>query len=267
MIGNLIMNITVMEQLMDLEAYFRRIGYEGTHIPTLETLRGLHRAHLRAVPFENLDISLGRRIRLDKESLFHKLVHQRRGGFCYEQNGLFAMVLRELGFDVTLLEARVVTGTGGFGIPFDHLALMVQLDERWLVDVGFGDSFLEPLRLDSTREQVQDGKTYRVLHDGVQGIFSSLASGAEGDFQPEYQFFLQPRQLSDFAVGCDYHQTAPESPFTQKRVCTLATPNGRITLSNTRLIFTENGSRRERFLKDEDEVHDALATYFGVSLA
>lgn len=264
MIGNLTVHITVLEQLMDINAYFQRIGYEGAHTPTLETLRALHRAHMLAVPFENLDIHLGRPIRLDKESLFEKLVRRRRGGFCYEQNGLFALVLRELGFDVTLMEARVTSADGSFGIPFDHLALRVQLEERWLVDVGFGDSFLEPLRLDTPREQYQNGSCYLVTHDGVQGVYSRCDE--KGELQPEYQFFLQPRELSDFLLACDYHQTSPDSPFTNKRVCSLATPQGRITLSDYRLIVRENGSRSERLLGGEDEITEILGTHFGVTL-
>ncbi len=262
MIGNLTVNITVLEQLMDINAYFHRIGYEGSHQPTLETLRALHKAHMMAVPFENLDIHLGRPIKLDKDSLFEKLVYRRRGGFCYEQNGLFALVLRELGFDVTLMEARVSRADGSFGIPFDHLALRVQLEERWLVDVGFGDSFLEPLRLDFPREQYQNGEGYFVVHDGVQGVYSRCDKN--GHPQPEYQFFLQPRELYDFLPGCEYHQTSPESSFTRKRVCSLATPEGRLTLSDYRLIKREGSLRQERLLESEEEIADVLETHFDI---
>lgn len=264
MIGNLIINISAMEQLMDIDAYFQRIRYTGGHTPTLETLKAVHRAHMMAVPFENLDIHLGRRILLDKDSLFNKLVYRQRGGFCYEQNGLFAMILRELGYDVTLLEARVVTKEGNFGIPFDHLALMVQLEERWLVDVGFGDSFLEPVRLDSTREQFQDGKAYFVAHDGVQGIYSE--ADEKGELQPQYQFFLEPRQLSDFEGGCHYHQTSPDSHFTHKKVCSLATADGRVTLRDDRLILSQHGKQTERAIHNEDEWHTALHKYFDIAL-
>src|SRR5262245_27861823 len=126
-----------------IDAYLGRIGYTGSRAPTLEVLRALHRAHLYAVPFENLDIHAGRRIVLDQDALFQKVVTHRRGGFCYELNGLFAALLRKLGFDVTLLSGRV-HNDGGFGPEYDHMTLLVKLDGRWLADVGFGSSFHDP---------------------------------------------------------------------------------------------------------------------------
>jgi N-hydroxyarylamine O-acetyltransferase len=248
---------------MNLFAYFSRIGYTGPRDPSLATLSALHRAHLFAVPFENLDIHLGRRIDLDEEAIFEKIVARRRGGFCYEQNGLFAAVLRALGFEVTLLEARVSRGDGTFGIRFDHLTLVVQLADRWLADVGFGDSFLDPLRLDDPGDQTQENGTFRVRHDGTQGVYARRVDGAWRD---EYQFFLTPRQLADFAPGCHYHQTSPLSSFTRKRVCSLAAPEGRITLSDRKLITTRNGQRDERDLPDEDAFHAALREHFGIEL-
>src|SRR5215213_6707253 len=135
---------------MDVQAYLRRINYRGELAPTVATLRELHRAHLLAVPFENLDIHLGRAILLDQDALFDKIVTRRRGGFCYELNGLFALLLRELGFEVTLLSAGVARAGGGFGPEFDHLTLLVKVPSAeamalylpsasWLADVGFGD--------------------------------------------------------------------------------------------------------------------------------
>jgi N-hydroxyarylamine O-acetyltransferase len=215
------------------------------------------------VPFENLDIHLGRRIELDEEAIFEKIVMRRRGGFCYEHNGLFAAVLRALGFEVTLLEARVSRGDGTFGIPFDHLTLAVQLADRWLADVGFGDSFLEPLRLDDPDDQTQGNGTFRVRHDDTQGVY---ARRVDGEWRDQYQFFLAPRTLSDFAPGCHYHQTSPLTSFTQKRVCSLATPEGRITLSDRKLITTRNGRRDERDLPDEDAFRAALREHFGIEL-
>jgi N-hydroxyarylamine O-acetyltransferase len=249
---------------MNLDAYCDRIRYTGPRAPTLATLRGLHRAHLLAVPFENLDIHLGRPIILDEDRLFDKIVTRRRGGFCYEQNGLFAAVLRALGFDVTLMEARVSRGDGTFGIPFDHLTLCVTLDERWLADVGFGDSFLEPLRLDDPGEQVQGREAFRVQHDGEQGLYSRRTP--EGEWRAEYRFFLRPRQLADFAAGCHYHQASPLTTFTQKRVCSLATQDGRITLSGLKLITTRNGQRDERLLPGEEEFRAALREHFNIDL-
>ncbi|MFB3065782.1 MAG: arylamine N-acetyltransferase, partial [Planctomycetota bacterium] len=141
---------------MDVEALLRRIGYEGARDPNADVLQALHRAFVLSVPFENLDIHLGRPIVLDEAALFDKIVKRRRGGFCYEMNGLFAALLRALGFDVTLLSARVVGTDGKAGPEFDHLVLLVPLSERRLADVGFGDVFVHPLRLDASGEQPDD---------------------------------------------------------------------------------------------------------------
>jgi N-hydroxyarylamine O-acetyltransferase len=230
----------------------------------LETLRALHYAHLLSVPFENLDIHLKRPILLDERRLFDKLVSQRRGGFCYEQNGLFAAVLRQMGYDVTLLEARVQAQDWASGTPFDHLTLVVQMEERWLVDVGFGDSFLEPLRFDVETPQTQANGGFRVKHDGVEGIHARQTP--DGDWQDEYRFRLEAHDLQDFGVGCDYHQTSPNSHFTRQRVCSRATPQGRITLTDRRLIFTENGERREYAVEREAEFQRHLQTHFGIVL-
>jgi len=130
--------------MIDIAAYLQRIGYAGSATPDLDTLHRLQQAHLLTVPFENLDIALGRSIILDEATLLHKIVDHRRGGFCYEANGAFAALLRALGFRVSLLSAGVAHKTGGFGPDFDHLVLLVHLAEPWLVDVGF-DTQQKPL--------------------------------------------------------------------------------------------------------------------------
>ena len=146
---------------MKVEAYLDRIGYQGPREPTADALRQLHQAHLLNVAFENLDIQLDRSIVLSLSSLYKKVVLHRRGGFCYELNGLFGWLLKQLGFSVKKLSARVFEGDQ-LGSEFDHLILMIQLKERWIADVGFGDSFLEPLPLDSEEERVQSGGAYRL---------------------------------------------------------------------------------------------------------
>src|SRR5688572_12691144 len=151
---------------MDVDRYLRRIGYQGPRTPTLETLKALHRAHLLSVPFENLDIHFGTRIALDGEKLADKILTRSRGGFCYELNGLFGELLRSLGFRVDLLSARVADAEGSFGPEFDHLTLLVHLDSPWLADVGFGDSFRLPMRLEHGFELTDESGTYRLAHDG-----------------------------------------------------------------------------------------------------
>jgi len=249
---------------MNTEAYLRRINYNGPLVQSPETLRALHLAHLQAVPFENLDIHIGRKIVLDEEKVIRKIVDERRGGFCYELNGAFATLLRALGFQVSMLSAGVARAEGGFDPPFDHMALVVQLEERWLADVGFGDSFREPLLLDARGEQVQsDDDAYRLVEEGEQLVFERRESEV---WKPQYRFTLQPYQYSDFADMCHYHQTSPDSPFTKRRTCTLATPEGRITVTGMRLITTNHGERLERELASHGEWVATLREHFGIEL-
>ena len=247
---------------MEIGTYLKRIGYRGSREPTAETLRQLHRAHLLAVPFENLDILLGRPIVLSLPSFYDKIVRRRRGGFCYELNGLFGWLLEQLGFPVVMLSARVFDG--GQPTPeFDHLVLLVEMEERLIADVGFGDSFLEPLRLDAGEEDVQHGSSYRLTGSDAERV---LQRRRESDWEPQYVFSLTPRRLAEFSAMCQHHQTSPESIFTRKAVSSLTTPDGRITLSDSRLIMTAGGRREEREVAGEEEYRVLLKTHFGIDL-
>ena len=254
-----------MSANIDINAYLKRINYRGSLAPDAETLRALQVAHLMAVPFENLSIHAGQPIVLDDEALFEKIVVRRRGGFCYEANGLFAALLRELGFEVAMLSAGVANGEGGFGRDFDHMTLMVTLDERWLVDVGFGDSFVEPLLLDKRDEQVQGARSFRIDEDGTHLIL--MQRNGDDEWEAQYRFTLQPHRYADYAEMCRYHQTSPESHFTRGRICSRLTPEGRVTLSEMRLIKTANGERVERTLANEEEYTAALREHFDIHLA
>ena len=250
--------------MVNVPAYLDRINYAGPTSATVETLRGLHRCHMFAVPFENLDIGLGRKIVCDEDAFIRKIVGQRRGGFCYEMNGAFAALLRELGFRVTLLSARVASEDGGSSPDFDHLTLRVDLDEPWLADVGFGDCFVEPLHMRPGVEQLQGERRFRIADDrGSMGV--EMAEAAR-TWKRQYSFTQTPRSLDEFAPRCEYHQTSPESTFTQKRVCTKATPDGRITLADKKLVVTRNGKKEERLLKSEDEWRALLNDHFGIRL-
>jgi N-hydroxyarylamine O-acetyltransferase len=251
-----------MERTVNIPRYLQRINYHGSLEPTLPALQALHEAHLLAVPFENLDISLGRAIVLDEASLWTKIVEHHRGGFCYELNGLFALLLRALGFQVDMLSASVAKLTGGFGPEFDHLTLLIHLERDWLADVGFGESFRQPLCLQAGLTQRQSEGSYRLEREGVSWLYQEW----DGAWKPAYRFSLQPHELSDFAAMCRYHQTSPESHFTQERVCSLATRSGRISLSDQRLITTREGERTERVLTDQ-EYRTVLTEQFGIVLS
>jgi N-hydroxyarylamine O-acetyltransferase len=258
---------------LDPNAYLKRINYNDSLVPTAESLRALHLAHLLNVPFENLDIHLGNPIRIDHAALYEKIVRRNRGGFCYELNGLFAWLLKELGFEVNLLSARVGDGEGGFSPEFDHLALRVLCpadpvnpDVPWLADVGFGESFMTPLRLDRV-DRVQDQvgpHVYRISESA--DYFSVWEKRGYGEWEEQYRFTLTPRRLAEFDEMCQYHQTSPASHFTQKRICSRATKNGRVTLSENRLIVSESGRRVDRPVLKE-AYRAILEQEFGIKLA
>jgi N-hydroxyarylamine O-acetyltransferase len=245
--------------------YLERIGYRGPLEPTAETLRRLHLAHLYSVPFENLSIHWGEPIQLDDEALFEKIVTRRRGGFCYELNGLFAALLRALGFNVAMLSAGVGRAAGEFSPDYDHMALLVILEDRWLADVGFGDSFREPLRLDERGEQREGDLAYRVEETG-DGRLLMARREEGGTWKAQYRFGLEPHVFADYAEMCHFHQTSPDSHFTRNRICSLATPDGRVTLSGMKLITTRGGQKQEREL-DEREYAEALREIFGIVLS
>lgn len=247
-----------------IEAYLARIGYTGPRDAGLATLRELHERHMFSVPFENLDIHWKRPIVVDVERFLGKVIGERRGGFCYELNGAFAALLRELGFDVTLLSGRVSTESGSYGPPFDHMALMVRLQDgtRWLADVGFGQSFVTPISLDREDEQHDRTGVYRI----VRGDEWQMQVLRDGLWATEYLFTLDPHDLDEFAPMCDFQQTSPESSFVKRRVCTLATEWGRVTLTDGKLITTRNGEREETPVPEE-AWEGVLRERFGVHLS
>ncbi len=250
---------------MNTSTYLSRINYHGPLSPTLDILRALHRQHMYTVPFENLNIHQHWPILLDEASLFQKIVQQRRGGYCFELNGLFANLLRQLGFKVDLLSAGVWDGKL-YGPLSDHLCLLVHLEEPWLADVGFGDSAIEPLRFNDRDEQPSGpNRTYRIQTE-QDSLYSMWECQDEGEWRPGYLFGLQPMRMHDFSYANYYMQTSPESPFTRKRVCSRATPAGRVTLSELRLITSINGQREERDLADEQEWQAILREQFDIVL-
>ncbi len=212
------------------------------------------------MPFENLDIWLQRPIELDPEALYAKVVSRGRGGFCYELNGLFAQLLRAIGFHVELLAASVARAGGGFGPPFDHLALRVELDQAWLVDVGFGDGAEEPLALTPRVVQLDPAGRFRLDREGERLL---VMRERDAGFTPAYLLDLRARSLHEFAATCRDHQRLPDSPFTGRRICTRRTGSGRVTLTDDRLIETGR-VRRELPIDGEAAWHSALACEFGI---
>jgi N-hydroxyarylamine O-acetyltransferase len=241
-----------------IDAYLARLGVGDEALePTADLLARLHLAHLTTVPFENLSIHGGESIQLDEVWLYDKIVGRRRGGFCYELNGLFAELLAALGFRVERLAARVFRDDGSLGIPFDHMCLRV--DGIWLADVGFGDSFIRPLRLDDRGDQSDGRRTFRIAGDGPDARVLHDAG------RPVFRFELAPYALADFAPGCEYHQTSPDSPFTRRSVVSRLTPDGRLTLRDDRLITTDaSGGKTESPIEDVAGWRRLAAEQFGL---
>jgi N-hydroxyarylamine O-acetyltransferase len=251
--------------LMDTEVYLERIGYRGPTRPSLNVLRRLHRSHLLSIPFENLDIHFHRPIILSEAAFDDKIIKHHRGGFCYELNGSFALLLKRLGFNVSMLSSRVERKGGRFGPDFDHMTLLVQLKEPWLADVGFGDSFTEPKELNISGPQTDREKDYHFTRKD-RWILLSRRSRRNGRWEPQYKFRLTPRRLEDFVPRCLWQQTAPSSRFRKSRICTRLTPNGRLTLTDTKFIVTQGGKKVERPLKSPQEFMALLHRHFGIDL-
>jgi N-hydroxyarylamine O-acetyltransferase len=206
----------------DLQTYLDRVGYRGRPRADLDTLRTLHRCHLLAIPYENLDVQLGVPVSLDIDAIFRKLVLQRRGGWCYEMNGLLGWALDTIGFSLTRLAAGVMREIRGDAAVGNHLALWVHLEEPHLADVGFGDGILEPIPVRPGRfrqrafefglEQLDDQWwRFHNQHHGSARSFDFGSAPADGD--------LLRRQ-------CELLQTSPESPFTQVAVVQRHVPEG-----------------------------------------
>ncbi len=170
-------------------SYLDRIGHRGPTPLSLESLRRLHKKHLLSIPFENLDIHLGCPIILSQDAFYEKIIAHKRGGFCYELNGSFAALLTSLGFKVRMLSARVARKNGGFTPEFDHMTLLVTMKDRWLADVGFGESFTEPKRLDFQGPQTDNGRS-TVLLAGLEGgcYPDGMARGISGSLNTSSVF-------------------------------------------------------------------------------
>ena len=247
-----------------LDHYLKRIDVLSTcSVTKQELLHSLHYNHLTHIPFENLDIALGREIRLEEESLFNKVISQSRGGFCYELNFCFYLLLSTLGFNVQLISGRVFDGEN-FGEEFDHLLLLVESEgDRFIADVGFGDSFTVPVNING-QESKERYASYRVVRKGEDYLLQKKGDAAL--WVPQYRFNLIPRTLKAFKKMSQYHQTSANSPFTQKSTSTIVTEHGRVTLSNQTLITTINNIKTKQPVVEASQYYHYLESYFNIAL-
>ncbi len=216
-----------------------------------------------AVPFENLDIHWKRPIVLNVDRFYQKIVDEKRGGFCYELNGLFNELLKSLGFQTRLVSARVFNGTE-HGPEFDHAAIIVTIgDDEYLADVGFGDFTTEPLRYGLGVEQ-QDPSGIFVLRR-FDEEYIEVAKRESEELKSQYIFRDVPRKLSEFAEMCDFQQYSPESHFTKGKVCSILTETGRKTLTDRKFIVTLDGEKSEREISSDAEFNAILHREFLIS--
>jgi N-hydroxyarylamine O-acetyltransferase len=249
---------------LDLQAYFRRIEYAGPPEPTAKVLAALHLAHATHIPFENLDILLGRPIGLDPGAIERKLVAGGRGGYCFEQNLLLAAALEALGFDCTMLAARV-RHRGDRVLPRTHVLLLVHAEgARFIADVGFGgEGLLLPVPFEPGKEIAHYAWRYRVVEERPgQWLLQSRRGGTWGNL---YCFTLEPQTRADCEMANHYTATHPDSPFVRTLTVQLPTPQARHALRNRELTADYGGGRVERrVLRDDEDLLDVLASVFGL---
>lgn len=244
--------------------YLARIGADNIgSVADTNTLRMLQRQHLLNVPFENLDIHWGRPITLDTDKFYQKIVRENRGGFCYELNGLFNELLRDIGFQTRLVSGRVGDGHGNFSEEYDHLAILVIIGEmHHLADVGFGAFTSWPLQFIPDLEQEDDAGVFVIRP--YRDEYFEAAKKEENGWRSEYIFKPLGRDLSEFEARCEYQQTSPKSHFTKNKICSLMTVNGRKTLTDTKFIVTKDGAKTETPVYSNEEFDELLLNEFGI---
>jgi N-hydroxyarylamine O-acetyltransferase len=256
---------------MNLDAYLARIGYTGARTATPETLSAIQLAHVQSIAFENLSPLLGMRVPLDLPSLEEKLVHRGRGGYCFEQNALFAAALRELGFQVTGLAARVLWGGPEDAIRMrGHMLLKVEAGgEPYLADVGFGGQTpTGPLRFTVDVEQQTPHELFRLVPvDSGGGAELKLQSLVGGAWKSLYRFDFEPQYAPDYEVANYFMATHPDSPFRAGLRMARPFPGGRYGLANNQLsVHRLGGETERRTLASVAEMREALESVFGLTL-
>jgi N-hydroxyarylamine O-acetyltransferase len=250
-----------MTVAFDLDSYLARIGYEGPTRPTFETLGGLLAAHMNAIHFENIDVLLGRPIRLDLESLQRKLVRDRRGGYCFEQATLFDAALRAIGFTTTLRTARVTLVLARDAAPRGHMIVMVDLPEGvFVADPGLGGlGCRSPIPLDG-RPASDGDETNWIESDGRRRTLKV----ASGDRRVDaWTCGLDDDNWVDFEVANHWFSTHPASPMTQRLMLRAMVPGGRLTVMNREVTMRRDGEAKTSRLEDRAALRHLLRERFG----
>jgi N-hydroxyarylamine O-acetyltransferase len=251
---------------MNLDAYFARTGYTGSRAPTLETLHGLVRAHVQTIPFENIDVLLGVPISLELEAIEQKLVRDRRGGYCFEQNTLLLEVLTALGYNVRPLSGRVrYTRPRDYTPARTHLLVRVELEESWLADVGVGSmSPTSALRLVDHGEQATPHEPRRLLRENDR-VYHQVRLG--DDWHDVAELTLEEMPVIDRIVANWYTSTHPQSHFKSRLTVARATPTGRIAILNDELSIRDStGHAEKQRIESPAHLLEILDEHFGITV-
>lgn len=245
--------------------YAKRIEYQGALKVGYACLSTLHRCHVMTIPFEALDVQLNRKISLELHDVYTKVVSKKRGGFCYELNYLFYSFLSKIGFNCFMVSSKIFDDVA-YGPDFDHMSVIVRLEEDWLVDVGFGDLFIEPIKVHVMDIQPDQFKKYKIVQKENDQYLLTESLKDKNDFKKKYIFDLTKRSIVEFADQCYYKQYAPESYFVKNRVCTLPTEFGRKTIMNDLFKVKYKGEVQETIIKDDAQYIELLHSEFGITL-
>lgn len=253
------------------QLYFERLGYKPKGKPSLDQLNALIKAHQTNIPFENLDIQLGNPLDLSLPVLRKKILHDGRGGFCYELNHLFASFLKHLGYRVQLISAQVMDQNGRLGREYDHLALLVQVnDQQHLVDVGFGKFAAQALPLTDGISCIhyEDHEAYQIELNGSFGVvsFQSENEGMKSKFKTLYTFTTEAKVIEDFFGMFGYHQSSEFSPFVKGLLTSIRAKDGRVSISKNKLILSKGSEKRIQTLATPKEFQNILLHHFNLSI-
>lgn len=249
---------------MNITKILNRIGYVGPLHVNLKVLSNLQHAYLCTVPFENLDIHANVKIILDEDLFYKKIVENNRGGFCYESNSLFYELLKEIGFDVSIIAARMMI-SDGISPGYSHMALLVKLEEDYLVDVGNGQSVRDPMPITGDVISHSEGIRYKVGEYG-HNEFALFHREDNTEWSPRFVFSTARRHLEEFKVMCHYHQTSSDSVFTKQRLCTLATAKGRLTLIDNTFTINDDGEINTESVDSVEQMQEILQNHFKIKM-
>lgn len=249
---------------MDITKYLQRINSQCNVDVDNKSLFSLHENHIFNVPFENLDVYYNKIFDLEIDNLFNKVVINFRGGFCYELNTLFNLLLQKIGFKSKILAARIFDGQGNLGPEYDHMSIVVETDKKYLIDVGFGDLFIKPLEI---RDGIQsdDINLFKIeKYDEVNFILYMCSNNK--DFEKKYIFNFEEVQTSEFNDICLDKQINPNSYFFRNTICTKPTKHGRLTVFNNRLIEKKDSIKIEKTIGNDEELRDILINHFNIRI-